>query len=224
MPCGHVISRESMKLYCENLIDKQKKHEFVCPDPECKQLIKWPYFLVRHVVGLLDTPDEMMRVEQKISENYLNQEKTTRTCPKCHVWCYRTDVTNNCVVCPICTKENGDRRVYFCWVCSRDWRKFFKSGQSCGNEKCDGIDARLSLLERCSLKSIAGRSCPEIRGCPNCGLLIEHEGRCNCLRCTACRRWFCFWCLSGAAETEKELKCGLFARCQIAPRQTLLPR
>lgn len=205
-----------MMNYCTDII-KRGRFKFPCANPTCRY--EWEYFLVRHVACF--TEEEMQNFEKRLNQNFLNKEKGIQNCPGCQVFCYRRQGTGNRVCCPMCTKSRG-RKYDFCWICLNEW-KSDTSLFSCGNQDCDGKDKRIEILARCPTKIICGKECPSIRGCPNCGLLIEHKDKCAHMKCTNCPDFgFCFACLR-KKENDK-WKCKRYpVSCAVAPRQTTLP-
>lgn len=71
MPCGHVISPESMTMLMRSLIES-KKYSIICPGSKANGqdcLGEWPYDLCRKV-GFL-TSEEQKEFEVGLSKNYL---------------------------------------------------------------------------------------------------------------------------------------------------------
>lgn len=206
--------------YCRDLLQKGR-YRFICPstDPTpCNR--EWEYFLVRHVARL--TAEEMHDIEKKISENYLKKAQGMQKCPGCQIWCVRAPGTGCCVRCQMCTNKNGTY-FDFCWWCLNTW-KAASANQPCGNTGCDGRDARIAVLEKCPPKKIDYcDDCPSIRGCPKCGILIEHKDQCGHMDCTNCGDYgFCFICL--AEKKNGDWQCSPWkGTCKLAPRQTTLP-
>lgn len=216
MPCGHVIGTTAMTDYCKDLI-RRGRFRFPCANPSCSQV--WEYFLVRHVACL--TEEEMQNFEKRLAENFLNKEKGIQKCPGCQVSCYRPPGARNCVRCPMCTKSRG-RRYDFCWSCLNEWKRY-TSLFSCGNPGCDGKDKRIEILVGCKMKIINGKECPSIRGCPKCGMLIEHKNKCAHVECTNCPGFgFCFLCLREKRNGRWNCR-PYWVSCPVAPRQLTLP-
>ena len=95
----------------------------------------------------------------------------------------------------------------FCWVCLGKW-KGTREENNCGNWSCNGIDKRIIILAECPMMQICGQSCPSVRGCPKCGLLIEFIDKCNQMQCRACQCYFCFLCLkTGSTSQELNTTC-----------------
>src|SRR6218665_684941 len=214
-----------MTSYCQSLLT-EGKYKLYCPAVNCmgKGICnrEWEYFLVRHVACL--TPDEMHEFEKKIAENYLKKASGMQKCPGCQIWCFRApEVRNNCVRCPLCTKNNGVG-FDFCWACENEWRSSTSSG-GCGNLDWDGNDKRLRIVATCITKKINScLECPSIRGWPKCGILIEHKDACGHVNCTNCECAFCFICLKVKKKTDPNFQCLPWdGTCVLAPRQTSLP-
>lgn len=202
--------------YFRNILDSGK-FKFPCPAPNCNS--EWEYFLVRHVACLSD--EEMRSFEKELEKNFLDKEKGTQKCPGCKTWCIRDPGTGNRVRCPICTK-NRRKKFDFCWVCLNDWKRFRSSGP-CGNPGCDGKDPRIQILATCATKRINYcHECPSIRGCPQCGILIEHKDKCGHVSCNNCNLGFCFICMKEKTDGAWQCKPYLGA-CNMSPRQTSLP-
>ncbi len=194
-------------------------YRFLCPyigpltTNKCNY--EWEYFLVRHVACLSD--EDMQSFETRICENYVRRSNGIQKCPGCQVFCMRQDCKNNRVRCILCTKEKG-KAFEFCWSCLHEW----KIGSSkCSNPECDGIDPRIRYLRNCPQTTINGVTCPSLRGCPKCGILIQHTQGCKHMICK-CTHNFCFVCL----EPKKDGKypCGSYRDpCSVAPIQTAIP-
>lgn len=214
MPCGHVISQESMTDYCQSLLS-QGKHTFLCPYPGCR--FEWQYSLVKHVANL--TSKEMQDFEVRISQsNPLNQ-----MCPSCQTVIQRLDLNSYCLECTKCSKLLASKQYYFCILCLKEWKMPTPVGKNCGNPECSGTDRRISILATCPEKQILNRAAPAVRGCPQCGTLFEYKEYCTQMCCTSCSNFFCFYCLQ-SAKTKAELKCRPYdSTCVIAPRQSVLP-
>lgn len=219
MPCGHAIAAESLTAYCKSLLSAGK-FIFLCPyvDPtnssvRCSK--EWSYIEVRRFAVL--TEDEQKEFETKISENYLKKAMGIQECPGCESLCERIDLKDKRVTCRICTKEKG-YRFDFCWHCLHEWKE---SGTSkCGNEECSGEDHRLRILREAPEKYVVGVVTPCRRGCPQCGMLIEHVAQCKHMVCR-CGAQFCFICLK--VKEADGWKCGAFnSKCTAAARQTTL--
>ena len=200
-----------MTEYFRNILSKGE-FKFICPTHNCNQ--EWDYFLVRHVACL--TEEEMCEFEKKLARNFLERERGNQMCPSCKTWCIRDSNAGNRVRCPICTTNTG-KKFDFCWLCLKKWKRFLSSG-SCGNGGCDGKDKRLGILANCPTKRInLCASCPTIRGCPGCGLLIEHQDKCGHVSCRNCSCKFCFVCLR--EDKDGNAQCNFLGTCKLAPRQ-----
>lgn len=212
-----VAGPASMTQWCKSLL-KAGKYRFCCPHANPDNTIcgrEWPYFLVRHVACFTDA--ENQEIEGKLTENGLQQASGSQPCPGCDIWCQRKDATNNRVTCHHCTKKKG-ATYDFCWACSREW----KAGQKCGHDDCDGRNSRIRVLADCPMKKIYGVEVPSRRGCPECGMLIEHKEACKHMTCETCNQGFCFVCLQPRLGSDK-WPCAWNKDCEVAPRQTSLP-
>src|SRR6218665_1293430 len=82
---------------------------------------------------------------------------------------------------------------------------------------------RIQILATCPTKIISFcLHCPSIRGCPKCGILIEHENVFKHVSCRNCHSWFCFICLKEVKDRNWQLHYNVI--CKLAPRQSTLPR
>lgn len=200
---------------------RKGQFQFICPSPgppPCN--FQWEYFIVRHVARL--TSGELAEFEKKIGDNYLDKAKGMQRCPGCQVFCYRGEGVRAAVRCPLCTKNTG-KNFDFCWWCRGKWTPS-SSNTPCGNPGCYGKDKRLSILANCPTKEIYNcKNCPTIRGCPQCGILIEHKEKCAHVPCSNCSGYgFCFICLK--EKRGDKWQCSPWdGTCVLQPRQTTLP-
>ncbi len=203
-----------MKNYCLSVLS-QGNHRFLCPHVNADTSVQcgreWQYFMVRHVACL--SPKDMETFESRLCENYARKARGIQKCPGCKVFCMRQDCTNNSVYCLLCEKE-------FCWLCLHDWSEGFSK---CNNPECDGVDSRIRCLRRCPKKRIYGMRCPSVRGCPNCGILINHKDGCKHMICKGCGHAFCFVCLKARKRNGKYPCRSWRYKCPVAPVQTTLP-
>jgi len=180
-----------MKEYCQSRV-QDGRYSFPCPHPNCRQI--WEFFLVRHVACL----DNQTRstVEKEVTENYIAQGRNHQQCPGCNTWCTPFKAGDIRLQCPACTRSTG-RPYDFCWACQREWNS--TDLKYCGNFGCDGKDPRIKILRIAAAKNPITignvQSCPSIRACPKCGLLLSHIGGCRHMTCTCCGAEFCFICL-----------------------------
>lgn len=144
-------------------------------------------------------------------------------CPGCGTYSERTDVSNLCVQCEVCTEREG--RVFeFCWQWEREWKGRRPRADRCDNDRCTSSEQE--ILRDCpviSLKKVQNVQCPSFRACINCGVLIEHTGEgCKIMTCRICEREFCFICLKAAKNclaTKKHFEVCIDG---VAPRQELV--
>ncbi|XP_071179599.1 uncharacterized protein [Mytilus edulis] len=217
MPCGHAIGPESLTAYCRSLLTSGK-YEFRCPhmDPSyCGRI--WEFYTVNKLAVL--TKQERKEFETQIAMNFLRKAVGIQECPRCQSYCERMDRKDVRVVCPVCSRKPGGR-FEFCWFCLRKWST---SGTAeCGNLDCSGEDPRKKILRECPEKKVVEVSCPSVRACPKCGLMIEHREACKQMECP-CGQKFCFICLK-MADARGQYTCGAWNfKCVKAPVQTQLP-
>ena len=214
---------QSMTSYCKSVLS-EGRCTFTCPyvdafgRPSCNQ--RWEFFLVSHVACL--SADERKDFEKKIIENYEKKAAGIQKCPGCVNYCQRKDRNNRRVFCAICT-HTKKRNFEFCWNCLGEWT--VHGTDWCGNQNCDGLDERIRILSKCKTKlmTYCNQECPMIRGCPKCGMLIEHMEACKHMDCPSCKHSFCFVCLMGK-KSDGTWECGSYQRiCNLAPRQPVLP-
>lgn len=74
-------------------------------------------------------------------------------------------------------------------------------------------------IQRRKEKVIRGKTCPVIRLCPSCKILIEHTDSCPQMECR-CKQRFCFICLQ-QADSSGRYVCGS-GSCNKAPIQTVV--
>ena len=215
-----------MAQYCRSILS-DGRYIFPCPYVDssgtsaCNQ--RWDFFLVCHVARF--SVDERKEFEKMIIEKYVNKAEGIQKCPGCLNFCRRKESKSNRVLCFICSK-NKNGSFEFCWVCMGEWKASDAGANQCGNDHCDGTDQRLQTLAKCVTKRMAysNQECPMIRGCPKCGMLIEHKEACKHMNCPSCRHSFCFVCLKGKKSDGKTWECGAaFVICTLASRQSELP-
>ena len=202
------------------------KYRILCP--QCDH--EWQYSLIRQVAP--PSAADLQLFDVLLSENYFRSTKGFQKCPGCLVWSYRDpqhaaiNETSCRVTCPLCTEM---RSVFYlipfeyCWTCLREWN----AGESnyCGNADCQaGADPRTAYMKSQPLKTIGQvPGCPSMRGCPKCGVLLEHTAACKHMDCKSCKFSFCFVCLKPKNPVDGQWQCGSYnAICQVAPHQTTL--
>ena len=214
------LGPESMEDYALDVLLTKGKTSFVCPSyPDCD--VEWPYNVVKHVACL--SVNQTQEFDLRMSENYIKKDADTQTCPSCSAYIYKGCCTiENRVQCLSCLHFNG--KVFeFCWVCLKEWTNR-RSKIDCGNPDCDEMVKRIKLLAECPTMMICDRMCPSVRGCPNCGTLIEFIDACNQMQCEACEQYFCFLCLHHSSPTPDTICVSYRSRCRVADRQTTLPK
>ncbi|XP_048014178.1 E3 ubiquitin-protein ligase RNF19A-like, partial [Megalobrama amblycephala] len=210
LSCGHVTSADTLTDCCKAQLDKGQTY-FECP--LCQE--QWPYDEVRKLAKLI--PSEKLEFEERLWEN---ATADTKTCPGCGTYSKRTDASNLCVQCNVCTVRKG--RVYeFCWQCEREWKGRRPRADRCDNNNC--TQSEQDILRNCpmiTLKNVENVQCPSFRACTNCQVLIEHTGEgCKIMTCKNCEQEFCFICLKSAnncLSTKTHFKVCING---VAPRQ-----
>ncbi|XP_056606708.1 uncharacterized protein DDB_G0292642-like isoform X2 [Triplophysa dalaica] len=206
------IDPETLTNCCKAQLDKGRT-EFKCP--LCVK--EWPYNEVRKLAKL--TVDEQSSFEEKLGTNTVKILLDFRDCPGCSTLIERSDNSNLCVLCSVCTATN--KKTYeFCWRCMREWKGPQTHAEHCGNEGCC-IDEK--LLKECPMITLqyfeqdffdAVVKCPKLRKCPYCDTMIEHANEgCNNMPCPDCNTEFCFICLNPAHDYDYECP------CTLAPKQ-----
>ncbi|XP_043084493.1 probable E3 ubiquitin-protein ligase ARI7 [Puntigrus tetrazona] len=218
LSCGHVIDPETLTDCCRAQLNDGRT-EFRCP--LCGET--WPYDEVRKLAKL--TLEEQLSFEEKLGTNTAKKIVDFKDCPGCGAFIERSDGSNLCVECSVCTATTG--RVFeFCWMCERPWRGPRPRADQCGNAGCRGADRE--LLGRCpevALLSVVHKGtdtpvrCPAIRACPFCGVLIEHNKGCKIMSCSECKQGFCFACLRSARDCLKTSTHFIACSAPVAPRQ-----
>ena len=217
MPCGHVISTESMTMFLRSLISG-RKYVILCPgyDKHGKSCgTEWDYNLCKRV-GMLSNL-EMQEFEKGFAIIYISQKLDYKNCPVCKTFVEKPPTLNhNRVSCSVCAK-NG-KALDFCWLCLQTWKN--SKNEHCGNVSCGCKKDMVVILKNCpSIKIYEAEGVPSIRACPECNTLINHIEKCKHMKCLGCRKEFCFVCLS--VKTNEKWLCGTYEdSCPIAPRQT----
>uniref|UniRef100_A0A3Q3MWN9 RBR-type E3 ubiquitin transferase n=1 Tax=Labrus bergylta TaxID=56723 RepID=A0A3Q3MWN9_9LABR len=171
------------------------------------------------------TVKEMEYFEETIARLAAAEFFEIKPCPKCRTHVERTDLSNLCVHCTICT-ANQKKIYYFCWLCQREWKGPGPRSDRCENDGC--INKDLQLLQTCktiSLPAVEGvTDCPSVRACPKCGLSVEHSSQyCKNINCPRCHIEFCFVCLKLKLECNKTSSPYKICPSGVAPRQTSIP-
>ncbi|XP_036968996.1 probable E3 ubiquitin-protein ligase ARI5 [Acanthopagrus latus] len=217
MSCGHVVTPMSLTDWCLRLLDDEGKCEFVCGNCEAE----WSFDEVSKMALL--TPEEVEEFEKKIFHNAAKNFLDIKQCPGCKSRVVRNDLSNLNVECSVCTVSK--RRTYrFCWQCLREWKGRAPRSDRCDN---DGCPDPLDILKNCPdivFKDVKGvDSCPCIRACPTCGMLVEHNKKqCKSMVCPRCKVKFCFVCLK---KNKDCLQDNAYILCPagVAPRQRSIP-
>lgn len=207
-----------MKDYCDMETAKGRCN-FNCPNCNAD----WPFFLIRHVLSAIMSPDQLTKLSAIVNDNFFGNMPTVQQCPKCHNFCERSKPTLNRVLCTVCTSQTG-KQFEFCWACLKSWKQVKATARNqCGNAGCTGKDSRIRHLLECPTKDV-GRivGVPSVRSCEGCGNLIHHREACKHMTCR-CGYKFCFVCLEPMINDRWQ--CGSFNTvCEVAPRQTKLQK
>ena len=215
MPCGHVISRESLTDYLKSLLE-QRKILIECPGIDkqnkiCKKV--WSFGFCKKI-GVF-TREEKDFFENNFSAIFLSEKLEAKSCPCCKSIVMKfEDVKINRVSCNVCSKSK--RGYDFCWICLKKW------SLECENSRCASTEDIQKLLTNCKKITIGPAvNVPEYRACPKCTTLIEHIAACKHMKCKKCQQEFCFVCLS--LKQDDKWQCGTYSTlCNIAPIQTNL--
>ncbi|KAM8881700.1 putative E3 ubiquitin-protein ligase ariadne-2 isoform 2-T2 [Synchiropus picturatus] len=219
MSCGHSVTPMSLTSYCRHLLEEGRSR-FVCA--VCEE--EWSFQEVQKMALL--TPQEADDFEKMMWENY-KEEFEVKSCPGCKSSVLRTNLNDLSVKCTVCSA--GRVGIYiFCWQCLREWRGPAPRADRCDNEGCN--KTVLETLKNCpnivfqspGLANIT--SCPLVRACPKCGVLVEHnKSGCKYVVCGRCKAEFCFICLKMEKDCYRRLS--WFDPCSdgVAPRQTSIP-
>jgi hypothetical protein len=216
MPCGHVISRESMTDFLRSLI-QQRKFMIECPginaqNKPCKR--GWNFGLCSKI-GVL-SKDERKEFEMGFAKLFILEKFKGKSCPTCNaIVCKPEDLNTNRVACVICSKKGIGSD--FCWICMKSWKG--GKGEMCGNEECGSKEQFLQILAKCKTKTIGKiKDVPEFRACPKCSTIINHITACKHMQCKSCKAEFCFVCLS--LKKDEKWLCGTYNDvCEVAPLQ-----
>ncbi|KAK7909631.1 hypothetical protein WMY93_014315 [Mugilogobius chulae] len=167
MSCGHAVTPDSLTEWARHQLD-QGIYKFKCPalvegTKRCNK--PWSYREVRRLADL--TVDEMQYFEENIARLSAQEFSEIQPCPQCKTNVERTDLTNLCVVCPVCTAEQ-QKCYQFCWQCREPWKGSAQRSDRCDNDGCS--NKNLELLQTCKtidLPQVRGAiNCPSVRACP----------------------------------------------------------
>ena len=218
MPCGHVISRESMTDFLKNLITS-RKYKIECPglneqNQPCKR--EWKFSLCARI-GVL-SKKEREEFEKGFGRLYMFQKIKIKNCPVCKTFILKPDdLKTDRVSCVLCSKQK--QGYDFCWNCLKQWKT---NGDKCGND-CHSVEKIIEILALCKLITIGQvKDVPEFRACPKCATIINHIKDCKHMKCISCLTEFCFICLK--SQINGKWQCGSFKDiCEVAPRQKEFP-
>uniref|UniRef100_A0A8C2JHL2 RING-type domain-containing protein n=1 Tax=Cyprinus carpio TaxID=7962 RepID=A0A8C2JHL2_CYPCA len=212
LSCGHVIDPETLTDCCRAQLNDVSPF-FVC---------LFLFFLTLNVAvsGQMKSVAEITCLRKGV--NFRDES----CCPGCGTFIERSDESNLCVECSVCTAKTG-RIFEFCWKCERVWKGPRPRADQCGNVGCRSADQE--LLSDCpmiTLSSVVYKGtnvrvqCPAIRACPFCGVLIEHNTGCKIMSCRECKKQFCFACLKSARECLQTSTHFISCSAGVAQRQT----
>lgn len=205
LPCGHVISPESLKMAYKTDLNGSSGTDFKCSNliisrggsKKCGYAIA--YEAVRDLAEL--SSDESKEIEVRQSKIFFRMNDY-KTCLNCRNSMFRAPDQADLfkVSCTQCQKV-------ICWHCGRVWRG--KSEYLCGNNGCklssEGLNAALSSCARFDISERC-KNVPKLRSCPNpeCNFLIEHIDKCKHMVCEMCKTNFCLVCLKICGSAQKK--------------------
>lgn len=228
MSCGHAVTPDVLTEVCRHQLD-QGNYRFKCPAvveerPAVRLCNKpWSYREVRRLADL--SVEEMQYFEENIARLAAAEYCEIQTCPQCQSSVERTDLSNLCVRCTICSSEQK-KFFDFCWQCRRRWKGPGPRSDRCDNDDCNNLD--LQILRNCQmvdLPQVRGvGAVPSIRACPTCGQRVEHDKTgCKNITCPRCQVEFCFVCLKLTPKCLKTSTHFIACSAGVAPRQTSIP-
>uniref|UniRef100_A0A8C6UCW7 RING-type domain-containing protein n=1 Tax=Neogobius melanostomus TaxID=47308 RepID=A0A8C6UCW7_9GOBI len=219
LPCGHVVSAESLTDSCRAQLDEVGLDFYVKTD----LAIPLPYREVRRLADL--TVEEMLYFEENIARLAAADYTDVQTCPKCRTNIERMDMSNLCVECSVCSADQEESYL-FCWQCLKPWTGPAPRSDRCANSDCRNYE--LQLLQTCTLTDLpqvhGADAVPSIRACPTCGQRVEHDKTgCKNVLCPRCQIEFCFVCLKLTPVCLQTSSYFIPCSAGVAPRQTSIP-
>ena len=157
MPCGHIISTDSMVHLMKNVAQTQKDYKICCPaikkgtlNQKCNT--EWQYQVCKKVA--IFSKSEKSEIEDSLARNFEYSLMKAEICPTCNASLARegTKLNELKAHCPNCLKKNPSK-AFFCWCCKRKWNNP-TSTQQCGNLKCSRLDVDNIILQQCKMKVI----------------------------------------------------------------------
>lgn len=157
MPCGHIISTESMVHLMLSVAKSQKDYKICCPaikkatlNQKCNT--EWQYQLCKKVA--IFSKSEKSEIEDSLARNFEYSLMKAEICPTCNASLAREgDKLNELKAhCPNCLKKNP-AKAFFCWCCKRKWNNP-GSTQQCGNLRCSRLDVDNMIIQQCQMKII----------------------------------------------------------------------
>lgn len=200
LKCGHVSCNECLKLLCEVKINDGSK-SIECAQTGCEAEL--PVSLIQDLV----TKELYDKFDKTMLTKVLEEISNSTYCPV--LWCQypilKPPDDNGLAICPWCEKA-------FCVFCKKVYH---------GIENCDlTIDVKKKLAEDYKNATRKERSLMEKRygqkklkelvataetenwirrnsqKCPACRVNIEKNDGCNKMKCTECKKYFCWLCLT----------------------------
>ncbi|XP_069069927.1 uncharacterized protein [Pleurodeles waltl] len=228
LPCGHHAAPSSLFQWCCTCLEWGKTN-FYCPALNDEGVCCGTELNLAIIQSAaMNTEEGLQRLrgfEVKLAAMAAKQFCQYKECPGCRSLVERRDKSNMRVFCTIC-KANKRSNYEFCWQCLRPWKGGIKSSVGCANRECQ--DHNLVILQKCKVIDLPHsdiKSCPSIRACPTCGLLIEHKEMCKYVICCSCSVEFCFACLNTAQACQTLRPAANYMTCAmpVAPKQTKIP-
>ena len=175
MPCGHALSPDGLTGHIKSELGK-KRDEVRCPVKGCERV--WPLGVLK--TYSCATQVETWFMEMKLSDNACKKSSSIVNCPQCESLCTPNNPSRVDVECVACRAKG--KTVIFCYKCLHmcTWEKH-TSKYVCKYRDCisNGGKDVLKILKETPEKKVIGVSCPSIRACPSCGMLIEHIEYCK---------------------------------------------
>ncbi|KAI6660677.1 E3 ubiquitin-protein ligase RNF19B-like [Oopsacas minuta] len=186
LKCGHYICPDDILDHAWQQINNLK-HKISCAS--CTTLLDVDDILI---LGLPDEQEKQFLTTALSVNACLSQD--IQQCPRCQSYTQRIKPDDPQVTCIVCTKTSI-KPFRFCWYCLGEWNGLV----NCGNEFCS--KEKIKQLKSSPMKEFKDRDgnivrFPQVRACPNCCSLLEHESGCNEIKCDFCNHIFCIICLT----------------------------
>eukprot|EP01083_Nonionella_stella_P205294 747727_1 len=167
--CDCRICTDCLRQYYRLKIQDGDVLDMLCPGLMCRRVV--PPAEVLDVVGREDPEirDKFLRFRRLRA---LSRDPNCRWCPRpgCDQYIIGS-ASQPCLQCPRCSTP-------VCFHCGAEWHP----RQSCEER----VDAEYSLWVR--------SHGVEVQKCPGCRSIIEKNGGCNAMKCSACKIDFCWLC------------------------------